>query len=90
MSWGNMVEDHCPQFKPTEKYYETIKDIELIEDEGERYGIIIAASMQAHAKIESKRFACLYVKTHLTTGDLAYFKQLRGLWWPWSGSIMPR
>ena len=85
MSWGNEVESKCPSFAPTEAYYEEIKNIELIEDPGMRYSIIIAASIQARKKMRENPFTCWYVRGKMMSGDLAFFRMKGSHFWPWFG-----
>ena len=83
MSWGNEVETRCPQFVPTKLYHEKVKDIDLIKDDSERYAIIIAASMQARAKMRQS-FVCWYVRGQMMSGDNAFFKVKYSGHWPWT------
>lgn len=86
MSWGNEIETYCPHIEPTPLYHTKVRDVELIKDAGERYALIIAASMQARAKIRKSKNPCMYVARHLMTADTAFF-QYRG--WPNSWTILP-
>ena len=78
MAWGNFVDDHCPMIERTSEYTRQVQAIEEIPSEGTKFGMIIAASMQARTKMREFKDPCQYIQRELTKKPHNYF---RTKWW---------